>query len=138
MKQFNKSHGVQRPKQIYYVLKQPIQNTFYSVLQESATHDCRRAIVAFRTKEHAQQFKRTYVNFEFEKHTHKNVIAKNIQPKAIELEDLKGLCELAEMDCICFTSNLEQLFLTISHQNENRLRAHFEQKFMMKSYNKMA
>ena len=129
------SQRATRPTQLYYVLKRPIQNTFYSVIQEGESS--RRAIVAFRTKEHAQQFKHTYVNMEFAKHSHKNAIAKNIQPKAVDAENLQCLCELAAMDCICFSPDLEQSFLISPHQTANHLRAHFEQKYMMKSYTKV-
>jgi hypothetical protein len=129
-------HQVTRPKELYYVLKRPIQNTFYSVIQEDS-HTNRRAIIAFRTKEHAQQFKHTYVNTEFEKHSNKKAIAKNIVPKAIDADNLQNLCDLAAMDCVCFAPDLEQSFLITPSQSANHLRAHFEQKYMMRSYYKM-
>jgi hypothetical protein len=129
----SKMSALQRPKELYYVLNRPIHNTFYSIITSNRD---RRAIVAFRTKEHAQQFKRMFVNLEFEKHKHKNAIAKNIQPKAIDAENLKGLCDLAAMDCICFSPDLEHSFLESPHQTDNHLRALFEQKYMMKSYHR--
>ena len=96
------------PKDTYYVLKRSIQNTFYSVINEDS-HSKRRAIVAFRTKEHAQQFKQLYVGLDV-KLQHKKELSKNIQPHAIDTVNLKILCDLAAMDCVCFAPDLDHSF----------------------------
>ena len=134
----NNIQGLQRPKEFYYVLKRPIQNTYYTVVQEGA-HSNRRALVAFRTMEQAQLFKRMYVNVELEKHTYKSAIAKNIQPKAMDMANLQGLCEIAALDCVCFSQDLEHSFLIspLYHQTTSDLRAHVAYQYTLKSYEKV-
>lgn len=118
-----------RPRQMYYIMNKPLQKTIFTIDRQSehVGHN-KRAIIAFKTRDHASFFRRLYTEMEF-KGKYKNKKAKTIAITSIDVDDLISHCRDSSLDAVLFQGSGDYYLFISSDEPSNKKREIFEQLF---------